>query len=85
MLFHDFSILKWLPVQEPGSDDYGVHTANYFDLEQFNEKEAAKLRFTSEEGRNNMILDLILCGENVIRNEVIRKAQEKYRNTRRII
>ncbi|XP_058184524.1 uncharacterized protein LOC131301994 isoform X2 [Rhododendron vialii] len=77
--------LKWLPVQEPGSDDCGVHTAKYFDLEQFNEEEAVKLRFNSEEGRNNLILDLILCGENVIRNEVIRKAQEKYRNTRRII
>ncbi|KAF7147806.1 hypothetical protein RHSIM_Rhsim03G0056000 [Rhododendron simsii] len=37
--------LKWLPVQEPGSDDCGVHTAKYFDLEQFNEEEAAKLRF----------------------------------------
>ncbi|KAI8535836.1 hypothetical protein RHMOL_Rhmol10G0205600 [Rhododendron molle] len=69
--------LKWLPVQEPGSDDCGVHTAKYFDLEQFNEEEAAKLRFTFEEGRNNLILDLILCGENEIRNEVIRKAQEK--------
>ncbi|KAI8572743.1 hypothetical protein RHMOL_Rhmol01G0223600 [Rhododendron molle] len=77
--------LKWLPVQELGSDDCGVHTAKYFDLEQFNEEEAAKLRFTSKEGRNNLILDLILCGENEIRNEVIRKAQEKYRNTRRII
>ncbi|KAI8563384.1 hypothetical protein RHMOL_Rhmol03G0107600 [Rhododendron molle] len=77
--------LKWLPVQESGSDDCGVHTAKYYDLEQFNEEEAAKLRFISEEGRNNLILDLILCGENEIRNEVIRKAQERYRNTRRII
>ncbi|KAF7112973.1 hypothetical protein RHSIM_RhsimUnG0173500 [Rhododendron simsii] len=77
--------LKWLPIQEPGSDDCGVHTAKYFDLEQFNEEEAAKLRFNSEEARNSLILDLILCGENVIRNEVIRKVQEKYRNTRRII
>ncbi|KAF7153850.1 hypothetical protein RHSIM_Rhsim01G0048300 [Rhododendron simsii] len=77
--------LKWLPVQEPGSDDCGVHTAKYFDLEQFNEEEAAKLRFSSEEDRNSLILDLILCGENVIRNKVIRKAQEKYCNTRRII
>ncbi|KAF7126276.1 hypothetical protein RHSIM_Rhsim11G0070800 [Rhododendron simsii] len=34
--------LKWLPVQEPGSDDCGVHTAKYFDLEQFNGEEAAK-------------------------------------------
>ncbi|KAI8551491.1 hypothetical protein RHMOL_Rhmol06G0190600 [Rhododendron molle] len=85
MLFHDFSRLKWLPVQEPGSDDCGVHTTKYFDLKQFNEEEAAKLRFTSKEGRNNLILDLILYGENVIKNEVIRKAQEKYRNTRRII
>ncbi|KAI8571217.1 hypothetical protein RHMOL_Rhmol01G0101700 [Rhododendron molle] len=75
---------KWLPVQEPGSDDCGVHTAKYFDLEQFNEEEAANLRFTSEEGRNKLILDLILCGENEIRNDVIRKAQEKYRNTRRM-
>ncbi|KAF7133572.1 hypothetical protein RHSIM_Rhsim09G0070200 [Rhododendron simsii] len=72
-------------VQEPGSDDCDVHIAKYFDLEQFNEEEAAKLRFNSEEGRNSLILDLILCGENVIRNEVIRKVQEKYRNTRRII
>ncbi|XP_058195390.1 uncharacterized protein LOC131311821 [Rhododendron vialii] len=76
--------LKWLPIQEPGSDDCGVYTAKYFDLKQFNEEEAAKLKFTSEEGRNNLILDLILCGENIIRNEVIRKAQQKYRNTRRI-
>ncbi|KAF7139894.1 hypothetical protein RHSIM_Rhsim06G0101300 [Rhododendron simsii] len=68
-----------------GSDDCGVHTAKYFDLEQFNEEEAAKLRFSSEEGRNSLILDLILCGENIIRNEVIRKAQENYRNSRRII
>ncbi|KAI8538529.1 hypothetical protein RHMOL_Rhmol09G0110500 [Rhododendron molle] len=35
--------LKWLPVQEPGSNDCGVHTAKYFNLKQFNEKEAAKV------------------------------------------
>ncbi|KAI8554774.1 hypothetical protein RHMOL_Rhmol05G0122700 [Rhododendron molle] len=63
--------LKWLPVQELGSDDCGVHTTKYFDLDQFNEEEAAKLKFTFEEGRNNFILDLILSGENIIRNEVI--------------
>ncbi|KAF7134758.1 hypothetical protein RHSIM_Rhsim08G0130000 [Rhododendron simsii] len=77
--------LKWFSVQEPGSDDCGVNTARCFDLEQFNEEEAAKLKFTSEEGRINLVLDLILCGENIIRNEVIQKAQQKYRNTRRII
>ncbi|KAI8571952.1 hypothetical protein RHMOL_Rhmol01G0160900 [Rhododendron molle] len=35
--------LKWLPVQEPDSDDCGVHTTKYLDLEQFNEEEVAKL------------------------------------------
>ncbi|KAF7113094.1 hypothetical protein RHSIM_RhsimUnG0161200 [Rhododendron simsii] len=39
--------LKWLPVQEPGSDDCGVHTAKYFDLEQFNEEEAAKFSISA--------------------------------------
>ncbi|KAI8542798.1 hypothetical protein RHMOL_Rhmol08G0168100 [Rhododendron molle] len=65
--------------------DCGVHTCKYFDLEQFNEKESAKLKFKSKEGRKNLLLELMLCGENNNRNVLIRKAQQKYSSTRRKI
>ncbi|KAI8555921.1 hypothetical protein RHMOL_Rhmol05G0213500 [Rhododendron molle] len=71
-----FERLKWLPIQEVG--DCGVHTAKYFNLEQFIEDELIMLKFSSAEGRIGLVLDLIIFEGNNVKEKIMEKAKKKY-------
>ncbi|KAH7847493.1 hypothetical protein Vadar_026773 [Vaccinium darrowii] len=73
----------WLPVQQSGSGDCGLHTAKFYNLENFTEEESSMLRFNSEDGRYRLALELIVFKDNKIRIAFIKKAQEKYRDGRK--
>ncbi|KAF7144665.1 hypothetical protein RHSIM_Rhsim04G0142500 [Rhododendron simsii] len=72
----DFERLKWLPIQEAG--DCGVHTAKYFNLEQFIGDELIMLKFSSVEGRIGLVLDLIMFEGNNVKEKIMEKAKKKY-------
>ncbi|KAH7838446.1 hypothetical protein Vadar_026474 [Vaccinium darrowii] len=73
----------WLPVQQSGSGDCGLHTAKFYNLENFTEEESFMLRFNSEDGRYRLALELIVFKDNKTRTALIKKAQEKYRDGRK--
>ncbi|KAH7866779.1 hypothetical protein Vadar_024833 [Vaccinium darrowii] len=78
-----FHRLTWLPVQQSSSGDCGLHTAKFYNLENFTEAESAMLRFNSEEGRYRLALELIIFKDNKTRTALIKKAQQKYRDGRK--
>ncbi|KAF7152883.1 hypothetical protein RHSIM_Rhsim01G0207900 [Rhododendron simsii] len=71
-----FERLKWVPIQEAA--DCGVHTAKYFNLEQFIQDELIMLKFSSAEGRIGLVLDLIMFEGNNVKEKIMEKAKKKY-------
>ncbi|XP_058214762.1 uncharacterized protein LOC131326159 [Rhododendron vialii] len=76
-----FERLKWLPIQQGGNCD--MHTAKYFNLEQFIEDELIMLKFSSVAGRIGLVLDLIMFEGNNVNEKIIENAKKKYLSTKR--
>ncbi|KAH7855253.1 hypothetical protein Vadar_022913 [Vaccinium darrowii] len=73
----------WLPVQQSGSGDCGLHTVKFYNLENFTEEKSAMLRFNSKEGRYRLALESIIFKDSKTRTALIKKAQQKHRDGRK--